>query len=126
MKIKDLLEGYEIRQGLKFTLPPTYVMPQLPNNDAYLQYRHTVALAAARARNESQLDHEMSDESPWGENQAVICYVPEDLETLELANKIMGVDKKPLTVTPSGEAPWRNTVSPVRKFVDIKENAENK
>lgn len=121
MKLYDLFEGQEIKRGLKFTLPPTYVMPELPNNDAYLQYRHLVALASARSRKEKS-DHKMAHESPWGENQAVICYVPQDLETLDIANDIMGVTKKALTTTPSSEAPWRNTVSPVRKFVDISES----
>jgi hypothetical protein len=124
MKIKDILEGYEIRNGLKFTLPPTYIMTDLPNNDAYRQYRHLVALAAARANSEKDTDTPMTDESAWGENQTVVCYVPEDYETLVLANKIMGVDKKALTATPSQEAPWRDVASPVRKFVDIIEAAQ--
>lgn len=121
MLVKDLLEN-DIRRELKFTLPPTYVMPELPNNDAYLQYRHMVALASARSMQAREGEQGMSEDSAWGENQAVVCYVPQDLETLELANKIMGVKKVPLTHTGSQESPLRQTVSPVRKFVDITES----
>lgn len=120
MLLKDLLEN-DIGQELRFTLPPTYVMPELPNNDAYLQYRHMVALASARSMQDRGLEHTMAQDSPWGENQAVVCYVPQDVVTLELANKIMGVKKIPLTSTSSRESPSRQTTSPVRKFVDITE-----
>ena len=119
MLLKDLIETHDLRKSIKFTMPPTYTMPALPNSDAYLQYRHSVALASAR----SDIGFsKKTQDSTWGEHQTVVCYVPDDVETLELANKIMGIEKLPLTDTPSQEAPWRNTVSPVRKFVDITEN----
>lgn len=121
MKLSDLLEHQHLPVDVKYSLPPTYVMPQLQNNDAYRQYRHLIALAAARSMKD--LDNDVSDESPWGENQAVICYTPADKETLKLANAIMGVRSEALTDTPSHERPETNTKSPVRKFVDLNESA---
>jgi len=122
MKLSDLFERYTLNPGAANPLPPTFVMPELPNNDAYRQYRHLVALAAARAQSSLPLHSRLTDESAWGENQAVVCYTPEDLKTLELANKIMGVTHQALTKSPSQEDPRRNTTSPVRAFVDIQEN----
>ncbi len=120
MRYKDLLEGMKIRKGLQFTLPPTYVMPDLPNNDSYKQYRHLVALAAARAAKDE--DATVDDEMAWGQDQSVVCYTTADQETLRLANEIMGVSSVALSSTPSQESPHRNTVSPVRKFVDLSES----
>jgi len=102
------------------TLPPTYLMPTLQNNDAYRQYRHVVAMASARAMAENG-DH-MDPSSSWGENQSVVCYTEADKETLMMANEILGVTSIALTDEPSTESPLRNTVSPVRPFVDITES----
>lgn len=85
-----------------------------------MQYRHVVAMAAARAMTENG-DH-MDPSSTWGENQAVVCYTDADRETLMLANQILGVTSITLTDEPSTESPLRNTVSPVRAFVDFNES----
>lgn len=120
MKIRELIEGREILDSVKHTLPPTYVIPELPNNDAYKQYRHLVALAAARSTKDD--NRRMDAKKVWGQDQSVTCYTDADRETMELANQIMGVSAVALTTTPSSESPERNTVSPVRKFVDLAEN----
>ena len=62
MKIKDLFEEKKLRKDLLYTLPPTYVIPELPNSDAYLQYRHSVSLASARSRNDDYLENKMEDD----------------------------------------------------------------
>lgn len=120
MKLIDLLENgtsYKIRADIQNSLPPTFVIPELQNSDAYRQYRHSVALAAARSTKDS--NNHVDSEVAWGQDQSVICYTPEDIETLEIANKLMGVTSVPLTNTASKELNTRQTVSPVRKFVDF-------
>ena len=121
MRYKDLFEQLNVPMEIKDSLPPTFVMPQLQNNDYYKQYRHLIALAAARSKQET--NQPVSTESAWGENQAVVCYTKADEETLRLANKIMNVRSEPISKTPSHEQPSTNKVSPVRKFVDLKESA---
>jgi hypothetical protein len=123
MKLKDLFEQANIPTDVKDSLPPTYVMPKLQNSDYYKQYRHLVALAAARSRVEK--GESLSPESVWGENQAVVCYTPADLETLKLANKIMGVTSEAISDTPSHEPKTTNKISPVRKFVDLSESTNS-
>ena len=119
MRYKDLLEGAKIRQGVINPLPKTFVMKGLQSNDSYLQYRHMVALASARSM--AAGEEHMDKESAWGENQAVVCYTDADEETLRMANAILGVDASAIVSTRSQESPQVNTVSPVRKFVDLDE-----
>lgn len=123
MKLSDLFEQQNIPADVKDSLPPTYVMPKLQNSDYYKQYRHLVALAAARSKQEK--GESLSPESVWGENQAVICYTKADQETLKLANKIMGVTSEAISDTPSHEPSTTNKVSPVRKFVDLAESSNS-
>lgn len=121
MRLIDLLETHHaLTVELQSSLPPTFTMPTLKNSDAYLQYRHLIALASARSvKNDG--DH-MDDKSPWGENQTVVCYTTADQETLKLANEMLGVSSIALSSTPSHEASSIETRSPVRPFVDIMEN----
>lgn len=114
MKLTDLFEQTELSYDVQNTLPPTFVIPKLQSSDAYMQYRHSVAMAAAR----SQQGDKAKKESAWGENQAVICYSDAEIETLEMANKIMGVESKVLSSSKSTENKSVNKVSPVRKFKD--------
>jgi hypothetical protein len=123
MKYKDLLEQTALRADIGDSLPPTYVMPELQNSDAYRQYRHLIALASALATKEQHMPTEK--ESAWGENQAVICYTKADEEILRTANEIMGVKSQALTKTPSHEAPNVNKTSPVRKFVELTESEKD-
>lgn len=124
MRYKELLEQKTLPEDIKDSLPPTFVMPGLQNSDYYRQYRHLIALAAARSRTES--GEPLGSESAWGENQAVVCYTKADEETLKLANKIMGVTSKALSDSPSHEMPDTNKVSPVRKFVELSESVDHK
>lgn len=126
MKLIDLLEtgtNFKIRPDVHCALPPTYVIPELQSSDAYRQYRHSIALAAARASTES--NNNIESEVAWGQDQSVICYTKQDIETLKIANKLMGVTAVPLTTTPSCELKTRNVSSPVRKFVDFLQETVN-
>ena len=77
-------------------LPATFVLPELKNQDAYLQYRFGVALAAARgakARAEDGMPP-FATTSAWGENQIVVSYDPSIEELIDDALKLMGKSKK--------------------------------
>ena len=84
------------------TLPATYVIPQLKNNDFYTQYRYGMALAAAAASADPNVHFER--ESAFGENMTLISYTPEEQRIIELAAKLMGVSAK-LISTPKSEEP---------------------
>lgn len=117
MRIAELFEGLGISRGVSYTLPPSFVIPGIQNNDSYIQYRYLVALAVAGAPEEEMQN--MSPDQWWGRDQSVICYAPEEEEKVKMANKMMGQKSVPLTKTPSSEFPGRQTQSPVRKFVDL-------
>ena len=120
MKISDLFEGLHavpLRADLTDTLPPTYVMPELQNNDSYVQYRYLVALAAAEAIERGEID--MAQASTWNEMTSVVCYTPEEEAIEQDANKHMGVNGKKISKTPSKEPTWVNKNSPVRSFKDL-------
>ena len=88
--------------AVKETLPGTYVIPQLKNNDFYTQYRYGMALAAAAASADPNIHFEKA--SAFGENMTLVTYVPEEQRIIELAAKLMGVSAK-LISTPRSEEP---------------------
>ena len=63
---RGLSSGDEGRLGpnVADSLPAAYVMPELQNNDFYLQYRFGVAMAAARGVKAGLVDY--SDVSTFG------------------------------------------------------------
>lgn len=119
MKLADLFENLHpvpLRDDFASTLPPTYIMPELQNNDSYVQYRYIVALAAAEAVAKGEV--KMEQESTWNENTSVVCYTPAEEQIVQNANKIMRVNAKKVSTTPSHEPKWINKASPVAKFRD--------
>jgi len=85
MKLIDLIESRKqapLNIELHNTMPPTFIMPSLQNNDSYMQYRYVIALAAARAIENG--DVQMDQLSTWNENQAVVCYAPEEQERITI------------------------------------------
>jgi len=105
-------------------LPATYVIPELPNQDPYLQYRFGVAMAAAKGASERASDGipPFSKSSAWGENQIVIGYMdPKTGEYIDDALKQMGLHGKKMISTPtSEEATDVDLVSPVKAFKGFK------
>lgn len=84
MKIRDLYETEgSLQDDVADALPTTQVMPELKNQDAYLQYRFGMALAAARAAKEGEIEWE--DESAFGENMVVVSRTPEEEEQVKMA-----------------------------------------
>lgn len=94
--------------------PATYALPDLKNQDPYLQYRFGLAVAAARAHNNG--DVEYHDESDYGENMIVLTRSKEEQETLAMALALFGKDNsKELISTPkSEETKDTNTKSPIQ------------
>lgn len=100
-------------------LPATYVIPELPNQDPYLQYRFGVAIAAAKGRR--QRDEEgissMHRASAFGENEIVVSYGNDVGEYIDDALKQMGMSGKKMISTPTSiETSDVGKVSPVQGF----------
>lgn len=94
-----------IQDDVARALPAAYVLPELKNQDAYLQYRFGVALAAARGEEERKKDGmpAFSSSSAWGENQVIVSYDPGIGELIDKALAMMGKSEKKLISTPSSE-----------------------
>lgn len=107
---KEHVEIYEGKTGtlqadVAAALPATYVIPQLKNQDPYLQYRFSVAMAGAKGRKNREADGvaQFAKESPWGENEIVIGYDPHLEEYIDDALAQMGLSGKRLISTPKSE-----------------------
>lgn len=104
-------------------LPATYAIPELKNQDAYLQYRFGVAIAGAKGAKKRKEDGvpEFNKESSWGENQIVVSYANTIDEYLDDALSMMGIKSKKLISTPrSEEATDVSKKSPVNSFAGYK------
>ena len=104
-------------------LPATYAIPELKNQDPYLQYRFSVAIAGAKGAKKRQEDKvpEFNRESPWGENEIVVSFDPNSEEWLNDALQQMGIkSKKRLSTLKSEEASDVSNVSPVIAFKGYK------
>lgn len=109
------------------TLPASYVIPDLQNNDFYLQYRFGVSLAGAKGAEQRKKDNvpEYSKESPWGENEVIISYAGDGIEDkfINDALKQIGLTpgSKKLVSTPKSEEPVDTTTkSPLVGFKGYK------
>lgn len=107
---KHNVEIYEAREGslqpdVAAALPATYAIPQLKNQDPYLQYRFGVALAGAKGAKKRKEDgvKEFTRESPWGENEIVVSFDPNIGEYIDDALKQLGMSGKRLISTPTSE-----------------------
>jgi hypothetical protein len=104
------------------TLPGTYIIPGLPNNDFYKQYRFGVAMAGARGQLERAQDSipasTFEKETPWGENMIVSSYMDTTVEKdIDYAMREVGVKGKKLISTMKSEEPVNTTKSsPVKAF----------
>lgn len=100
-------------------LPATYAIPELKNQDPYLQYRFGVAIAGAKGAKKRQEDNvpEFKRESPWGENEIVVSFDPNADEWLNDALHLMGIKgKKRLSTLKSEETSDVQKTSPVKAF----------
>jgi hypothetical protein len=111
-----------------YSLPNTYIMPDLKNNDFYELYRFGVAFAAVRGEGgqddgvQNKLKNEFQAETSWGEHQLVSSEFDEDLaSTIDKALKKVGKSGKKLVSTPgSDELPNTGTQSTLKAFKGYK------
>jgi hypothetical protein len=102
------------------TLLKTYVIPELPNQDAYLQYRFNVAMAAARGIEQRRKEGspEFDPQSVWGENMIVVATETDTGKHIDTALKMMGIrgGKKTITRGKSQESSYVQKASPIKGF----------
>ena len=116
MRIWELLSEGLLSQEVAYSLPATYVIPALQNQDPYKQYRFGVAIA--KAKGQTGEDEKYSSESVWGENQVIISYSNTIDQYIDAALKEVGLkpnDKKLVSTPASEEMPIINKQSPVPK-----------
>lgn len=100
-------------------LPATYAIPELPNQDAYLQYRFSVAIAGAKGAEQRSKDgvSSMTREGPFGESEIVVSYGHDAGPYIDDALKQMGLSGKKLVSTPTSiETTDVDKVSPMKGF----------
>ena len=108
-----------IQDDVAKALPATYAIPELKNQDPYLQYRFGVAIAGAKGSEQRSKDNVPSyeRESQWGENEIVVSYGHDAGEYIDDALKAMGMSgKKRLSTAASEETSDIDTKSPVVGF----------
>ena len=115
MKSSDFLteQTETLTTEAEHTLPATFVLPDLKNQDAYLQYRFGLALASARAVSQGETTFHTSNK--FGENMAIVARSAEEEETLAMALKLFGSNNKAVQIasSTSQELPTTFTTSPV-------------
>jgi len=100
-------------------LPATYVIPELPNQDPYLQYRFGVAIAGAKGAEQRQKDgvSSMTRTSAFGENEIIVSYGHDAGPYIDDALKQMGMSGKKMISSPtSTETTDVGKVSPMKPF----------
>jgi hypothetical protein len=122
MRAKEFItEQSNLPDRITKPLPATWVIPELQNQNAYLQYRFSVALAGARAARTGEIP-KMDKESVWGENQLVSGYMNSGVaEDIDFALGEMGLSGKILvTSKDSEETSDTGTLSPLKAFKGYK------
>jgi len=118
-QLKDVHDALDIAS---LSLPYTYKITQLKNNDFYPIYRFGVAIAAVRS--ESGKDDVMNGfkpnfeaESKWGENQIVSSFDPDVGQVIDKALRKINKQGKTIVSSPgSEEMKDTNKGSPVKAF----------
>lgn len=111
-----------------YSLPDTYIMPELKNSDFYELYRFGLAIAAVRGEGgeddgvQNEFKNKFDAETSWGEHQVVSSEFDRDLgSTIDKALKKVGKSGKVLASTPgSNELPNTGTQSTLKPFKGYK------
>lgn len=108
------------------TLPATYIIPELKNNDFYELYRFGLAIADVRGNSgddhvQNGFKHDFKAESTWGEHQVVVSWDP-DIEAVlsDALSKVHKKGKKLVSSKTSDEIPSTSTGSPMKPFKGYK------
>ena len=125
MRAKEFITESEgsILPDVQKTLPATYVIPELKNNDFYLQYRFGVALAGAKGKEQREHDNvpEYSRETSWGENEVIVSYAGDGIEEKFINDALHDIGikvtaKKKVSTTRSEEPSDTGTNSLLKQF----------
>lgn len=122
-KLDDAHDGLAI---VAKSLPNTFIIPDLQNQDFYQLYRFGVAMAAVRGEsgNDNVLngsEPEFQAESDWGEHQIVSSMDPEVGQLIDKAlGKIGKSGKKAVSTPTSDEMDDTLTQSPMKAFKGYK------
>ena len=107
----------KINSEISDTLPASFKLPGFPNQDAYMQYRFGVSMAAAKHNKATGGPNEFDPESAFGRDLTVVCYTPEDEQALDAGLALMHRGGKVAISTPTSEEPKSvATTSPVKAF----------
>jgi len=119
-KLSDIHDALEVAAS---SLPNTYVIPELQNQDFYKQYRFGVAIAAVRSEEgkddvyQKNVKRDFRSETEWGENQIVSSYDPNLSRVLDKALRKVGVTgKKAVSTKDSHEVEDTYKTSPIKPF----------
>lgn len=106
----------------QLSLPYTYKLNDLKNNDFYPIYRFGVAIAAVRSEEgtddvQNGYKPEFEPESQWGENQIITSFDPHVGSVIDKALKKIGKPgKKMVSSSGSEEMKDTNKGSPMKAF----------
>lgn len=117
-KLSDMHDGLDVAAK---SLPNTFVIPELKNQDFYELYRFGVAIADVRGQqgtdNVNNHKPEFRAETSWGENQVVSSFDPNIGKVIDQALKKVNKSGKKAVSTPgSDELDDTMTVSPIKPF----------
>lgn len=132
MRLKEFLteqqmdEVHDLMDVAELSLPNTFKLTQLKNNDFYPIYRFGVAIADVRGHQADEnpankgidpYKPEFHAESSWGENQVVSGYDPKLKDVVKQALQKVGKPGITTVSTPgSDEMADTSTVSPIKPF----------
>jgi len=123
MRAKEFItEQNNLPDRITKPMPATWIIPELQNQNAYLQYRFAVALAGAKAARNGDIP-KMDKDSVWGENQLVSGYMnPGVADDIDFALGEMGLKGSKVLVTSkdSEETSDTGVNSPIKGFKGYK------
>lgn len=107
----------KINAEVSDTLPASFKLPGFPNQDAYMQYRFGVGMAAAKHNKATGGPNEFDPESAFGRDQTVVCYTPADEEAMNAGLALMNRGGAvPISTFKSEEPKGVVKSSPVKAF----------
>ena len=111
-----------LQPGVAEALPSTFIIPGLPNQNSYVQYRYGVALAGAGAK--EALEKEGMDtfhkESPWGDGMIIVAYDESEVALMKKALDMMNVGgATQISTAESEESSSTGKTSTVRSFKGV-------
>lgn len=123
-KLDQVHDGLEVASK---SLPNTYIIPELKNNDFYDLYRFGVAIAAVRGEQGysdgvmNGAEPKFKPESSWGEHQVVSSFDPNVGNVIDKALAKVGKRGKKAVSTPgSDEMDDTEYKSPIKPFKGYK------